>query len=620
MSILQDISKRLLEVASLPPEQRNDALMQVLIYIETVQYDMVLEQKNLIMSVIEDLIAENDADQIAKSKLVFVEDVEEQIAPTKKTRAKKVVKPVGEDLPDFIDSFSFVKDLPEPVRKLMGLRRKQDNDTSNVDLDATLSGNLTWNNTLEGLDFWAKINNEGDLREFKKLYGNKGEKVDELIDFAELTEFVENTFMPSTSTAVAVDLPDTITGFLIIKDLPEPVKKLVLLRQKEAGNPKNENIDIINSLAFRWTGTPEDFEFWNQISQGNLKEFKRIYGNKGEGVDAIINPSSVASVDLPDTIDLKILIKDLPEPIKKLALFRQKEQNKPFNDEITILNNDAFIWNKTPEGSDFWEKIQDKGDLTEFKRIYGNKGENVDNIVNGLIGFNELLEMANKQNAQLINDAFKQAQTIKTRKTRTKTVAPVVSTQEVDRVELIFETPDGGVVTIVTDNLYELHDVSRFVLGKLKMSKSKLNFNVITYLGTYTSQITFFSSDSQDELLRLLIEKFDTFVKPELNWKKFDEKQGNIDKMNLNEEIINDAFKPAPIITPKVATPKVITPKPIKVVAPKVVTPKPVKVVAPKIVTPKPVKVVAPKVVKTKVTKPKVEDDLSFLNDLDNIF
>ena len=38
---------------------------------------------------------------------------------------------------------------------------------------------------------------------------------------------------------------------------------------------------------------------------------------------------------------------------------------------------------------------------------------------------------------------------------------------------------------------------------------------------------------------------------------------------------------------------------------------------------PKPVKVVAPKVekvVKQKVTKPKVEDDLSFLDDLDNIF
>jgi hypothetical protein len=154
-------------------------------------YEIAQEQKDLISSIIEDLIAENDAEQIAKSKLVFVEDFEEQIAPTKKTKAKKVVTPVGEDLPDFIDIFSIVKDLPEPVRKLMGLRRKQDNDTSNVDLDATLSGNLTLSNTLEGVDFWAKINNEGDLREFKKLYGNKGEKVDDLIEFAEINEFVE---------------------------------------------------------------------------------------------------------------------------------------------------------------------------------------------------------------------------------------------------------------------------------------------------------------------------------------------------------------------------------------------------------------------------------------------
>ena len=134
MSVLQDISKQLLAVASMPPEKRNDALMEVKIGIESVQYDMVLEQKNLIMNIIDELIAENDAEQIAKSKLVFVPDVEEQIAPTKKTRAKKVVTPVAEDLPDFIDSFSTIKDLPLPIRKLGGLRRKEQGRTEFIDI------------------------------------------------------------------------------------------------------------------------------------------------------------------------------------------------------------------------------------------------------------------------------------------------------------------------------------------------------------------------------------------------------------------------------------------------------------------------------------------------------
>ena len=114
-----------------------------------------------------------------------------------------------------------------------------------------------------------------------------------------------------------------------------------------------------------------------------------------------------------------------------------------------------------------------------------------------------------------------------------------------------------------------------------------------------------------------LEEKFDSIVYPPIIWIDFKLMGYDIDRLALNEQILLDAFpkqKPIPVVTTKVVTPKVVTPK---VVIPKVVTPK---VVTPKVVTPKPVKVVAPKVVKTKVTKPKVEDDLSFLDDLDNIF
>jgi hypothetical protein len=509
MSKFQEISGDLLAIANLPPEKRNSALSDLSVVIQGwADYEMVQEQKDLISSIIEDLIAENDAEQIAKSKLVFVEDVEEQIAPTKKTRAKKVVKPVGEDLPDFIDSFSFVKDLPEPVIKLMNLRRKQDNDTSDVDLDATLSANLTWNNTSEGIDFWAKINNEGDLREFKKLYGNKGEKVDEISEFAELNEFVEGLTQPFAPMGVSGDLPDTIGKEESIRNLPEPVKKLAIFRNEQ----QKDRIDLSNTLG------------------------------------------------------------------------------------------QQLHWSKTPEGFDFWEKISIFGDLTEFKRIYGNKGKGVDAIIDGLIGFNELLELADKKNAPAV----------KTRKPRTSKVAPVVApaitTNEVYSVELVIYPPSGGVLELKVFSLTELFALTSSVFDRLKMNYLYFNFKTNTDLGQYTTKIELKTSDGLYEVFKKLTEQYDTFVVPKLNWDGFEVRKLVEDRVKLNEEILLDAFKPTPKTAPVVVQ---------KVVAPKIVTPK---VITPKVITPKPVKVVAPKVVKTKVTKPKVEDDLSFLDDLENIF
>lgn len=194
---------------------------------------------------------------------------------------------------------------------------------------------------------------------------------------------------------------------------------------------------------------------------------------------------------------------------------------------------------------------------------------------------------------------------------------PVVEKQEVKKVEVIVYPPSGGVLNIITESLYELHDNTRFVLSKFKTKRRKLNFSVITDLGTYTSEIYADTDYSPDELLTALVYQFDTFVKPELNWKNFDKRQGDIDRIKLNEEIINDSFKPEPKPV------EVEKPKPVEVEKPK---PKPIVREKPRPVPvekPKPVKVVAPKVekvVKQKVTKPKVEDDLSFLNDLDNIF
>jgi hypothetical protein len=496
MSKLQEISGDLLAIANLPPENRNKALLDLGLNIDGLSdYEIPSEQKDLITSIIQGLIDENDADQIAKSKLVFVEDVEEQIAPTKKTRAKKVVATViedeSEDLPDFIDKVIPILQLPEPIIKLAGLRRKQlhlgISDT--IDPDGLLSGVFNWNNAPEGYDFWDIITNLGDLREFKRLYGNKGEKVDELIEFAELNEFVEGLANPVSS-----QLPDTIASNTLIKDLPEPVKKLVLFRQEQQGLPFNENVNLISSESINWEKTPEIVSFWDRIDNGDLREFKRVYGNEGEKIDAIINS----------------------------------------------------------------------------------------------------------------------APTVKTRKARTPKAkptpivsTPVVAKQELKYVEVIIYPPMGGVLNIKTYNVVEMGSVTDYLFKRLKVKTLKLNFSAIADLGGYTTQIQVAVYEAWQNIFENLIKQYDTFVKPKLDWTNFENKNTDFDRVALNNEILKDAFEPD----------KVVTPKPVKVV-----TPKPVKVVAPKVVKPKPVKVVKPKAVKQKVTKPKVEDDLSFLNDLDNIF
>jgi hypothetical protein len=218
----------------------------------------------------------------------------------------------------------------------------------------------------------------------------------------------------------------------------------------------------------------------------------------------------VSSGDLPDFIEIGILIKDMPLQLMKLSILRMNQQDEKVTDYDTLSS--IFNWEQTPEGQSFWEKINEEGDLREFKKLYGNKGEKVDE----LLAKSELPKQ------------------------------PEVDTQEVKRVDIILYPPEGGVLQIKTDSFYELFDISRYILSKYKSTKRKFIFEAINDNGTYTTEIYFSGEDTQDELFNSLVEKFDTFVEPELHWQNFYERQADIDKIKLNEEIIDDAFKPEP--------------------------------------------------------------------------
>jgi len=314
---------------------------------------------------------------------------------------------------------------------------------------------------------------------------------------------------------------------------------------------------------------------------------KKVVEEVIEKVEPVVE---IDSDELPNFIGKDLLVKDYPEQVKKLIVFRSKQQDVGdyiFDDSLTI----AFDWYKTPEGSDFWSLVQ-QGNLIEFKGIYGNKGEKVDE----LIEFEDLTKFV---------------------ETEILPKAPVVEKQEVLAVEVIFYPPSGGVLELKTYSIVELSALTTEILNILKVKTLKLNFKAIVRGSSHTTQISIKTSESYSEILDNLVKQYDKFVKPELNWSDFSERKPDTDRVSLNSEILQDAFLPKPKPVP------VEKPKPVKVVAPKVVAPKIVTSKPVTVVKPKPIKVVAPKVekvIKPKVTKAKVEDDLSFLDDLDNIF
>lgn len=410
---------------------------------------------------------------------------------------------------------------------------------------------------------------------------------------------------------VEEDLPDFIDKDMPITDLPEQVKKLVILRNSEqTGKTFIESSFVFDlkdtiQFAFNWNDTPEGVDFWSEINNnGDLREFKKLYGNKGEKVDDLIavfempKTTSVEPVtkkdELPDSFDVvRTLVKDFPKGLYELTIYEALKQSTQTIAEIMNAKLiQAVDWKTTTDGADFWRKIND-GDLTEFKQKYGAKGELAIKMFKDFMEKRELQEIKDKQ--------------------------------EVLGVNLLFYPPVGSVITFETDNLYELYDTTQYLLSKLKRDNLKLTFGVKTKDNIHNTKIDITSTISQDEFLNLLIEKFDTFVKPELVWSDFNAKLGDIDKIKENEYIINAFLDPKPV--------KVEKPKPVEVEKPTQMKVKRARAVivdkekieeGKKTITKtmqqlKELEKAKPKATKIKATKPKVKDELSFLDDLDNI-
>jgi hypothetical protein len=276
----------------------------------------------------------------------------------------------------------------------------------------------------------------------------------------------------------------------------------------------------------------------------------------------VVEEQSIVSEELPDFINKLPNKKDLPEQVMKLVVFRANQQDK-FDIDLEESLLSMFTWKATQEGLDFWKKIYDDGDLREFKKRYGNKGEKVDEIIE----FEDLTKFV---------------------ETEILPKAPEVEKQEVKYVEVIVYPSMGGVLNIKVFNVVEMVGVFDYLSERLQMKELTFNFSAITDLGNYTTQIKVKTSESGQEIFENLIAKYDTFVEPKLDWKNFDNRKTDYERISLNTEILKDAFNPPP--------------KPVKVEKPKpVVVEKPKPVVVEK---PKPVPVEKPKQVPVEKPKP----------------
>jgi Mg2+ and Co2+ transporter CorA len=64
-------------------------------------------------------------------------------------------------------------------------------------------------------------------------------------------------------------------------------------------------------------------------------------------------------------------ISELPEEIKAVALFRQKEEKDTYYEKTTDKLCDAFSWYATIEGNNYWDKLHNAE--TETKEIENTK-------------------------------------------------------------------------------------------------------------------------------------------------------------------------------------------------------------------------------------------------------
>ena len=173
---------------------------------------------------------------------------------------------------------------------------------------------------------------------------------------------VDTSSQPEVSSQFKVELE----GF------PEEMVNCMLYYQQEQGNERNVEVFERNigasrySDGFTWGNTEEGHEFWNDVI--THRDFKLFFDRYHK----------------TETKSEEILIKDLPEPYKSIALKEETLESWKPQEELTIQD---FKWGLSPYGRDFWKAVSEGGSPKHYPVKIDTLNQELQEGETGILGW-----------------------------------------------------------------------------------------------------------------------------------------------------------------------------------------------------------------------------------------
>lgn len=154
---------------------------------------------------------------------------------------------------------------------------------------------------------------------------------------------------------------------MYVKDLPEDIKEVVILRTKQliSADDNLSDKDILKSklsTLFVFEDTPEKHNIWRSVDNGNFAPFYEFH-QKEENIIMKATPyfdniSELLCNDKPVT-----KISELAAPFKEIAEnYRKTLGDDPNEDNLAL----AFPFEETEEGESAWNILYTKGNYSKL--------------------------------------------------------------------------------------------------------------------------------------------------------------------------------------------------------------------------------------------------------------
>jgi hypothetical protein len=153
---------------------------------------------------------------------------------------------------------------------------------------------------------------------------------------------------------------------MYVKDLPEDIKKVVILRTKQCRSEEDNlsDEDILEREVdelFVFEDTPERHKIWRSVENGDFAPFYEFHQNNYLTMNAtpyFDNISELLCNDKPVT-----KISELLPPFKEIAeTYRKTLGDDPNEDNLAL----AFPFEETEEGESAWNILYTKGNYSKL--------------------------------------------------------------------------------------------------------------------------------------------------------------------------------------------------------------------------------------------------------------